>query len=215
MTGEPSSEIKVLLVLPGPGLRSGIRQLLINNDHQLSVDEATTPDEALASFGRGAPDVALLDAQMPANGGFALCRQLVELRPELPVLLLTALDWDSVLTESWKAGAVGVLTKDADADALVQAVRQAAEGRRLFTSEQRRKIRIWEHAVGGRLAALTVREWDVLRLIAKGKTNREICEELVLSPKTIEKHVSSILSKSGLRFRTELVAFLLEHHLEI
>lgn len=210
-----SSSINVLLVIPGPALRSGLRQILARENDAIRVDEALTPGGAVASAEGCPPDVVLVDAQIEDNGAFTLCRRLVALRPEIPVIVLTALDWDFVLAESWKAGAAGLLMKDVDESEYMHAVRRAADGKRLFTPEERRRIRSWEHAVGWRLAALTRREWDVLRLIARGKTNHELSEELVVTLKTVEKHVGSVLSKLGVRFRTELVAFLLEHHLEI
>lgn len=212
---EGSSSIRVLLGIPGPALRTGLRQILVKEDGVACVDEALTLDEAVALAEQHPPDVVLVDAQIEDNGAFSLCRRLVALRPDIPVILLTALDWDSVLAESWKAGATGLVMKDIDETEYIRVVRRAAGGERLFTPEERRRIRAWEHAVGWRLAALTGREWDVLRLIARGKTNQELSEELVVTLKTVEKHVGSILYKLGVRFRAELLAFLLEHHLEL
>lgn len=207
--------VKALLVIPGPALASGLRQIVEGSGHPIGIEVAANADDALALVGRAPPDVVLLDAQLPDHGGFVLCRRLIALRPQLAVLLLTSLDWDFVLAESWKAGAVGVLSKDAGVDDYVDAITHAASGARLFTAEQRLNIRAWEQAVGWTLDALTGREWDIVRLMAKGRSNQDISDQLVITVKTVEKHVSSILSKVGVRSRAELLVFLLEHHLEV
>ena len=208
-----ASSIQILLVFPSEVFRSGLRQAIEAQLPAILV-EASNADEARAATADAAPDVALVNAQLLELGAFRLCRELCAAWPELPIILVTSLDQDIVLAEAWRSGAWGLLPTDSCNDRFTEAIKQALAGRRLYTPEQREKIRAWERGVTRGLRSLSDRQWEVLRLIAKGLTNRQISEELVVSPKTAEKHVSAALVKLGVRSRSELMAFLLNHHIE-
>jgi DNA-binding NarL/FixJ family response regulator len=122
-------------------------------------------------------------------------------------------DWDVYLAAAKGAGAGGFLLHSTPLPDLVRQIRRAGPGSR-FTPEQEQRVLAWNRDVGERLGLLQPRERDVLRQVARGKTNRQIAEELHVSPHTVEKHVGSLLRKLGVSSRTALLAFILTHHLQ-
>ena len=176
------------------------------------VAEAADGREALALVARHSPTVALLDIRMPVMDGLEAARTVISRHPETRVVILTTFDADDYVYEALRAGASGFLLKDAPADELVTAVRCAARGDALIDpSVTRRLIARFTSAVRPAAAtpaevmALTPREREVLRLVARGMSNVEIARSLVVEENTIKTHVSRILTKMQLRDRVQAV----------
>ncbi|WP_141014244.1 response regulator [Nocardioides sambongensis] len=214
--------IRVLVVDDQHLVRSGFRLILSVEDDLEVVGEAEDGAAALVQARALRPDVVLMDVQMPGIDGIEATRSLVA--EDLgPVIMLTTFDRDDYLFEALGAGATGFLLKNADPDALVDAVRAAASGHALLAPEV--TLRVIERMTGsvrvdppGRPAPpgwerLTEREREVLLLVAEGLSNGEIAEHLVLGEATVKTHVSNCLAKLHLRDRVRAVVWVHQHGL--
>jgi DNA-binding NarL/FixJ family response regulator len=179
------------------------------------VGTATTGPEAVALVDSCRPHVVLLDVYLPEGGGLAVCRALTEAFPHTKVLLLSYVDEDVHLADSWAANAAGFVLKSATEQQLVLAIRLASEGRGLYTPEQLRRIRNWQRTVHRYLEELSDRERGVLTLIINGMSNRGIAKALVLSENTVEKHVSSVLGKFEVHSRAQLISFCFHRRIDL
>jgi DNA-binding NarL/FixJ family response regulator len=208
--------IRVLLADDQAMVRQGFGALLNAQKGITVVGEAINGEEALRSCRDLRPDVVLMDVRMPVMDGLEATRRLmnppggVGHRPR--VLMLTTFDLDDYVYESLRVGASGFLLKDATAGDLVAAVRIVAAGEALLSPSVTRKL-IEEFARQprrdqprpDRLAGLTPREVDVVRLIARGLSNQEIAEALVVAEQTVKTHVGRIFTKLDLRDRAQVV----------
>jgi RNA polymerase sigma factor (sigma-70 family) len=199
-------------------VRAGFRMILEAQPDISVIGESADGREAIDLARRLAPDVVLMDIRMPTVDGLAATREIVGTgRPGVRVLILTTFDLDEYVYEALKAGASGFLLKTAPPAELASAVRTVAAGdvllsptitRRLieqFVEHKRRQRRAPEW-----LAQLTDRERDVLGKVARGMSNREIAEALVVSEATVKTHVNRILSKLELRDRVQAVVLAYE-----
>jgi DNA-binding NarL/FixJ family response regulator len=175
------------------------------------VGTARDGSEAVAVCRELAPDVVLMDVRMPDMDGIAATRQLVAAADGPRVLILTTFDLDEYVYDALRAGASGFLLKDVTAERLFDAVRVIAAGDALLAPGITRRL-ISEFAAQqptpeapAALTALTPRETQVLRLVAEGLSNQEIAARMVVSEETVKTHVSRVLSKLGLRDRTQAV----------
>jgi DNA-binding NarL/FixJ family response regulator len=199
-------------------VRAGFQALLDTRSDLTVVGVAADGAEALDVCRRTDPDVVLMDVRMPIMDGIEATRRLVDGGGATPrVLVLTTFDLDEYVYDALSAGASGFLLKDVTAEALFDAVRLVAAGdallapsitRRLIDEFARLRPRM--AAAPGALRALTRRESEVLRLVAEGLSNTEIAERLVVSDETVKTHVSRILTKLGLRDRTQAVVLAYE-----
>jgi DNA-binding NarL/FixJ family response regulator len=213
--------IKVLLVDDQTLIRQGIRLLLeIEPDIQV-VGQAANGREALLQVETLQPDVVLMDVRMPEMDGVAATRELGLHHPEAKVIILTTFEDDETVFEGLKAGARGYLLKDISSEEMAQAVRRVAAGDALIEPRLTRKVL----AEFSRLAAatdrqpasktgavsdalpvpLTERELEVLQALARGLSNREIAEQLVITEGTVKNHVSNLIDKLGVRDRTQAI----------
>ena len=208
--------IRILIADDHAVVRSGLRALLRADPELEVVGEAQDGTETLLLAETLHPDAVLLDITMPPGNGIETAKRLKENYPELVILFLTMHEDEGLLHEALRAGAAGYVIKRAAEAEIIQAIRTASRGdiyvhpamtRALLhqpvTTERRR----------GSPAALTRREIDVLRLLAKGNTNRQIAAQLGLSMRTVENHRANLMGKLGLVSRVELVNYAEEHDL--
>ena len=208
--------VRLLLADDQAMVRQGFGALLNAQDGMLVVGEATNGEDAVRACRELRPDLVLMDVRMPVMDGLEATRRLLHPPPEVDyrprVLMLTTFDLDDYVYEALRAGASGFLLKDATADDLVAAVRVVAAGeallaptvtRRLIEEFARRPRR--DHPRPDQLATLTARELEVTRLIARGLSNAEIADTLVLAEQTVKTHVGRILAKLHLRDRAQVV----------
>ncbi len=207
--------IRVCLVDDQTLVRQGIRSLLGVADGIEVVAEATDGAEAVLAIETDPPDVVLLDLRMPGHDGIWALRTLRERGIKVPVLVLTTFDDDELVLQAVRAGASGYLLKDVTLEQLVGAVRTLSEGRTMVqpavTERLLRAVRTDQPVPDA--PALTERELDVLRLLAGGYANRDIAAALFLAEGTVKNHVSSVLSKLGVKDRTSAVLHALRHGL--
>jgi NarL family two-component system response regulator LiaR len=208
-----TSPIRVLLVDDHAILRRGIRALLSTEPDIEVVGEAGDGAEALARAEALQPDVILMDLVMPNMDGIVATQQVTTRQPGMRVLVLTSFVADDKVFPAIKAGALGYILKDTGPDELVRAIRQVHRGEPTLEPEIARKV-LFELAHSSKQPPtpdpLTGRELEVLRLIAQGKSNREIAEDLVLAEVTVRTHVSNILSKLHLANRTQAALYALK-----
>jgi DNA-binding NarL/FixJ family response regulator len=209
--------IKVLLVDDQAMVRAGLRMILEAEPDIRVIGEAEDGTKAISSVRILQPDVVLMDIQMPVMNGLEATRRIVHEGERLSrVLILTTFERDDYIFEALRSGASGFILKNAPPEDLVTAVRVVAEGNSLLAPSVTRRI-IAEFAqrpvrplVKNEVEHLTEREIEVLKLIAKGHTNAEIANELVVSEATIKTHVSNLLTKLGLRDRVQAVVYAYE-----
>jgi two-component system response regulator DevR len=191
-------------------VRRGLRELFESEDDLTVVGEGATAQEALARVPSSNPDVAVLDVRLPDGDGVEVCRDLRSAMPELKCLMLTSFADDEALFSAILAGASGYVLKQIRGSDLVSAVRRVAAGESLLDPSLTRQVmeRLrGENVDDERLARLTTQERKILELIADGKTNRQIADELYLAEKTVKNYVSNLLSKMGFARRTEAAVY--------
>jgi NarL family two-component system response regulator LiaR len=183
-------------------VRQGLRMFLSLDPDLEVVGEAENGREAVAMTRDLHPDVVLMDLLMPVMDGIAATEAIRSEMPEVEVIALTSVLEDASVTGAVRAGAIGYLLKDTDAEELKRAIKAAAEGRVHLAPEAAarlmREVRAPESPEN-----LTERETEVLKLVARGSANKQIASDLFVSEKTVKAHVSSILMKLGVQSRTQ------------
>jgi two-component system, NarL family, response regulator LiaR len=206
-----TQQIRVIVADDHEIVRRGVREYLVGEPDMQVVGEARNGADALHLVDELRPDVLVVDIQMPEVSGVEVTTRVKQQHPECQVLVLTAFDNDPYIFALLKAGASGYLLKTAGPDDLVRAVRVVHEGQSWLGPEVAK--RVLAGLAGGRLvdtgaeaqAALSEREMDVLRLMARGLPNGAIAEQLVVSERTIHGHLANILRKLEATNRTEAV----------
>jgi DNA-binding NarL/FixJ family response regulator len=209
--------IRVLLVDDQAMVRAGFRMILETQPDIEVIGEAANGEQAADSARRLRPDVVLMDIQMPGGDGLAATRRITEAgEPHIRVVILTTFERDEYVFEALQSGASGFLLKNAPPEELLHAVRVVAAGDALLAPSVTRTLiaqfarRPARPDTGARLDTLTVREREVLVMLARGKSNAELAAELVVSEGTVKTHVSSVLGKLGVRDRVQAVVLAYE-----
>jgi DNA-binding NarL/FixJ family response regulator len=206
--------IRVLLADDQGLVRTGFRMILSAEDDLEVVGEAADGLEAVDLVARLQPDVVLMDFRMPGLDGIEATRRAVAARPQVRVVVLTTFDLDEYVYAALRAGASAFLLKDAKESQLLAAIRVVADGGSLFAPRITERLIARFAEPGSRasieLPPLTPREREVLGLVARGLSNAEIAQHLVISEHTTKTHVASLLQKLGLRSRVQAVVLAYE-----
>ncbi len=225
--------IRVLVADDHPVFRYGMRALISSDPDTELVGEATDGEEAVARALELRPDVILMDFDMPEMDGIEATRKILEARPNTSILMVTMSEEDESVVAAVRAGARGYVLKDAEGEEILLAIRAAAGGEAIFSPTIARRLADYfaapargsgtpleqahreqqETPASEYPAGLTVREVEVLRLVAQGMTNAQIAQQLYLSPRTVHRHLTSIYNKLGTNSRAAAARFASEHGL--
>jgi two-component system, NarL family, response regulator len=203
-----STPIRILLADDHPSLRDGLASILTSQPDLSVVAEAGTGREAVEQFKQHKPDVLIVDLRMPDGDGIQTIKELVELDPAVTILVLTTYDNEEDIFSALESGARGYILKDTTREEIIEAVRQVHAGNRYLPS-----------AVAARLAdrmirpSLTPRELDVLRLVSRGRTNKEMAVAMFISEETVKSHMKGLFQKLGVHDRAEAVGIALQRGL--
>jgi NarL family two-component system response regulator LiaR len=208
----PANKIRVLIADDHQVVRQGLRTFLELQEDILVIAEAGDGQAAVEMARQLHPDVILMDLVMPRLDGISATRQVKAFDVEIKVIALTSFTEDDKIFPAIQAGASSYLLKDISPDSLVEAIRAAHHGearlhpeiaRRLMQQVSQQASPVRESQVDD----ITERERDVIRLVAKGRSNHDIAQELFISEKTVKTHISNILSKLNLQDRTQLAIY--------
>jgi DNA-binding NarL/FixJ family response regulator len=207
MSGTP---IRLVIVDDHPLVRRGLCELFAAESDIDVVDAVGDGDEAVRSVLAKQPDVVLMDVSMPDIDGIEATRRVLAVRPETRVIMLTSFAEHERVIEALDSGAIGYILKDAESDELVRGVRAAAAGDSPLSP---RAARALVTARRGRrpFEELTARELDVLKLVARGLSNKQIAWRLAISEKTVKAHMTSIFGRIGVGDRTQAALWAQRH----
>jgi DNA-binding NarL/FixJ family response regulator len=200
--------IRILIADDHPVVRSGLRALLASQSDFEVVSEAENGAAALALFTSHAPDVILMDLQMPVLDGLTAIRQIHARQPDVKILVLTTYDTDSDIMPALEAGATGYLLKDAPPEELFRAVRSAARGEVILAPSVAEKMT--RRLMTTSNNALSMREIEVLELASRGSSNKDIADKLHITEATVKSHFVHIFNKLGAADRTSAVTIALK-----
>jgi DNA-binding NarL/FixJ family response regulator len=200
--------IRLLIVDDHMVVRAGLRDVLSSQPDFEVIAEATNGVEAVALADRLNPDVILTDLAMPQMDGTTAIGKIKAKHQDIQILVLTTYDSDSDVLPAIEAGAIGYLLKDSGREELYAAIRAAAEGKPLLTSSV--ASRLMERMRGPAIEALSPREIDVLKLVARGANNQEIANQLYITQATVKSHLIRIYGKLNVSDRTAAVTKALE-----
>jgi DNA-binding NarL/FixJ family response regulator len=214
----PGGRVRVLLVDEHALFREGLGLALAGIDDIDVAGEAVDGDDALQRSVRLDPDVVVMDVRMPEGSGTGAIARIRGARPDVAVLVLTGSQDEEDLVESLRSGATGYLLKDASVEEVADAIRAVARGHGVVAPAMMAKLlerfgALLRRAPDDRESRLTVRELDVLRLVVKGQSNREIAHDLFISQNTVKNHVRNILEKLHVRTRTEAATLAMRERL--
>lgn len=207
--------MRVLIADDHAVFRRGLRETLAEFFFKVTFGEAKTAQETVESVRRHDWDVVILDISMPGKSGLDVLDELRRLRPRLPILLLSMHPEEQFARRALKAGAAGYLTKESVPEELKEAVRKVVAGGRYVSATLAEKLAVdlREGADTPLHELLSDREFQVLRMIASGRSVKDIAEELSLSVKTVSTYRSRILEKSGMKTNAELIRYALQSQL--
>jgi two-component system, NarL family, response regulator DevR len=211
--------LKILLVDDHEFVRMGINALLARYPQFQVIAEAANAQEAMQQAIQHRPDIIIMDIRLPGKSGIEATREITQQLPDTKVIMLTSFAEDELLFDAIIAGAAGYILKQIDSKELIRALETVARGEALLDSAVTKKVfeRVRHAARASEdmvFASLSHQELRILALVAQGKTNREIAENLFLSEKTARNYVSSILSKLNLSTRSEAAAYAVKHHID-
>lgn len=210
MTSNNERPITVILADDHAIVRSGIRDFLQQDENLCIIGEAGNGDQALALAAEHRPDVLVLDIQMPGKTGIEVAKAVRAAGYGMGILILTAYDDEPYILGALQAGANGYVLKTAEPEELVQAVHDVYEGRSVLAPQLTHQL--WQHvaahtseANGPHPEALTARETEVLKLVARGYTNKAVAAQLGISDRTVQGHLANVFGKLHAQSRTDAV----------
>ncbi len=209
--------LKILIADDHSIVREGLKQVLADTSDMVVSDEAASTEEALKKALEGDFDVVVLDISMPGRGGLDALKQIKSQKPKLPVLILSMYSEEQYVLRVLKAGAAGYLTKESAPDELIGAIRKVSKGMKYVSAHLAEEIAFaldsdFERPIQ---ETLSDREFQVLCMIASGKTAREIAGELALSVKTVSTYRSRILEKMRMKSNAELTHYAIKNKLVV
>ncbi|MEK3720510.1 response regulator transcription factor [Paenibacillus sp. FSL H8-0034] len=211
--------IKLCIVDDHAVVRSGLMMLLNAKEDMEVIGEASEGNEAIELALRLHPDVVLMDLSMPhGKDGLTAAKELKQVSPDIAILILTMHDDDEYLFRAIHAGASGYILKTAPHDELLTAIRSVAAGNAYLYPTATKRLMIeyvdrLRDGEGSSMETLSERETEVVSLVAKGYSNKEVAEQLVISVKTVESHKANVMEKLGLKTRPELVKYAMKRGL--
>jgi two-component system invasion response regulator UvrY len=207
--------IRILIADDHTLVRKGLKQLLLDTKGIEKVDEANDGKETINKVGKKDYDLVLLDISLPGRSGIDVLKQLKSLKPKLPVLILSMHPEEQYAVRSLRAGASGYLTKERAPDELIEAIQKVANGGKYITSSLAEKLagEIGPSTGKPLHETLSDREYQVMCMIASGKTVKDIAEDLNLSVKTISTHRARILRKMHMDNNAQLTHYAIKHNL--
>jgi two-component system response regulator DevR len=210
MSKASQASVRILLVDDSELVRTGLRTLLSTEPGLSIVGEAGTVASAVQACQRTQPDVVLLDIRLPDGTGFDVCRQILKRLPETRVLILTSVVDPTLIDEAIRAGTHGYLLKEIDARGLVKAIHDVSAGKSILdpavTARVIQLVKDGSTATQDALAILSPQERRVLALIAEGRTNKEVANELGLAEKTVKNYLSNVFEKLHVSRRSQAAA---------
>jgi len=207
--------MRILIAEDHPIFRAGLKEILTKQEDVEFVGEAEDGHKALELARKRRWDVVILDITMPGKGGLEVLQELRHERPKLPVLVLSAHPEDQLALRLLKAGAAGYLTKDKAPEVLLRAIRKVLQGGRYVSESLAEKAVSYLASETTRPLheTLSDREYQVIRMVAAGKTVKQIAQELFLSIRTISTYRARALEKMNLKSNAELIRYAMEHKL--
>jgi two-component system, NarL family, response regulator DevR len=211
--------LKILLVDDHELVRVGLRSLLVRHPEFTVIGEAGNANEAIEQVRTLQPDIVVLDVRLPGKSGIEACREIVVLAPQTKVIMLTSYAEDELLFEAIAAGAAGYVLKQIGRGDLVNALERIGRGESLLDPSLTRRVfakvrEATRRAIDDSFAKLNEQEIKILALIADGKTNREIADQVFLSEKTVRNYVSAILNKLNLATRAQAAGYAVQHRIQ-
>lgn len=210
-----TERVRLLIADDHPVVRQGLRAFLETQPEVEILGEAVDGEDAVRQVERLLPDVVLMDVVMPKIDGIEAIRRIREISPTTQAIVLTSFADDDKIVAAVRAGAAGYLLKDASPQELIGAIRAVARGEALLAPSVAARLmrELSRPSEDPAASILTARELEVLRLIASGRSNKEIALDLVLSEKTVKTHVSNILAKLHLADRTQAALYAVRQRL--
>jgi DNA-binding NarL/FixJ family response regulator len=207
--------MKILIADDHPIFRTGLKEILAKERDVEAIGEADNGHKALELVRKQCWDAVVLDITMPGKGGLEVLQELRRERPKLPVLILSAHPEDQLALRLLKAGAAGYLTKDKAPQVLLSALRKIAQGGKYVSESLAEKLvsRLGFDEIKPPHEALSDREYQVMRMIAAGRTVKEIAQELFLSVRTVSTYRARVLEKMRLKTNSDLIRYSMQNKL--
>jgi len=207
--------MKILIADDHAVVREGLKQILSESSEMVVTAEASTGPEVLEEIGKDDFDLVVLDIAMPGRGGLDILKEIKNKKPRLPVLILSMYPEEQYAVRVLKAGASGYMTKESAPHELVKAIQQISKGKKYVSPSLAEKLALDLEITTGRPLheSLSDREYQVMCMIASGKTLKEIAEQLSLSIKTISTYRSRILEKMNMKSNAELTHHAIKNRL--
>ncbi len=207
--------IRILVADDHTVVREGVKQILTGLDDMVVEDEAENGQETLEKVMRGNCDVVLLDISMPGRSGLEILEDILNLKPKLPVLILSMHPEEQYAVRALRAGAAGYLTKASASHELIGAIRKVSQGGKYVTASLAEKLAVELDTKADKQLheRLSNREYQVMLMLASGKSVGEVAEELCLSVKTVSTYRTRVMDKMGMRKNAELTFYAVNNHL--